>query len=327
MTSRNAFVFAIGVILLRTAAFAQAQVNSPVPPDPDIHKILVDRIGAENLGIGIVVGVIDPNGRRVVAYGSTAKDDKRPLNGDTVFEIGSMTKVFTSLVLMDMVQKGEVAVTDPVSKYLPATVKVPERNNKKITLQDLSTQSSGLPRMPSNFKPKDPSNPYTDYSVDQLYQFLSGYQLTRDIGAQYEYSNFGVGLLGHVLALRAGMDYEAMVTSRICKPLGMSSTRVTLSPEMKARLAIGHGPNLNAVPNWDLPQAFAGAGALRSTANDMLTFLAANLGYTKTPLAAAMAAEVSIRRPAGSPDMEIAYAWHVQTKDGNSIIWHNGGTG
>ena len=101
-----------------------------------------------------MVGVIDAKGRRVVSYGSLAKDDKRPLNGDTVFEIGSMTKVFTSLVLMDMVQKGEVAVTDPVSKYLPASVKVPERNGKKITLQDLSTQSSGLPRMPSNFTPK-----------------------------------------------------------------------------------------------------------------------------------------------------------------------------
>src|SRR5271163_2425041 len=113
-----------------------------------------------------------------------------------------MTKVFTSLALMDMVQKGEVAVTDPVSKYLPARVKVPERNGKKITLQDLSTQSSGLPRMPSNFHPKDDLNPYADYSVEQLYQFLSGYQLKRDIGEKYEYSNLGVGLLGHVLSLR-----------------------------------------------------------------------------------------------------------------------------
>jgi D-alanyl-D-alanine-carboxypeptidase/D-alanyl-D-alanine-endopeptidase len=326
MTSRNAFALAIGLILAPSASFAQAPVSSPVPPDAEIRKILVNRVGSENLGIGIVVGVIDPKGRRIVAYGSLAKDDKRALNGDTIFEIGSITKVFTSLVLMDMVQKSEVAVTDPVSKYLPATVKLPERNNQKITLQDLSTQSSGLPRMPSNFSPKDSSNPYADYSVEQLYQFLSGYQLTRDIGAKYEYSNLGVGLLGHVLTLRAGMDYEALVRSRICEPLGMSSTRVTNSPEMKTRLAIGHGPTLSAVPNWDI-STLSGAGALRSSANDMLTFLAANLGYTKTPLAAAMAAEVSIRRPTGSPDMEIAYAWHVQTKNGNSIIWHNGGTG
>jgi serine-type D-Ala-D-Ala carboxypeptidase/endopeptidase len=325
MTARNAFVLAVST-LLRTVALAQAPADSPLPPDAEIHKILVDRIGPENSGIGIVVGVIDAKGRRVVAYGSLAKNDKRPLNGDTVFEIGSMTKVFTSLVLMDMAQKGEVAVTDPVSKYLPASVKVPERNGKKITLQDLSTQSSGLPRMPSNFHPKDTLNPYADYSAEQLYEFLSGYQLTRDIGSQYEYSNLGVGLLGHVLTLRAGMDYEAMLRSRICEPLGMNSTRVTLTPEMKTRLAIGHGPGLDVVPNWDIT-TLAGAGALRSSANDMLTFLAANLGYLKTPLATAMAEEVSIRRPAGAPDMQIAYAWHVQTKDGNSIIWHNGGTG
>ncbi len=327
MTSRDVFLFATALFLVQTAALAQAPSDSSVPSDAEIRKILADRIGAENLGIGIVVGVVDPNGRRVVAYGSLSKDDKRPLNGDTVFEIGSMTKVFTSLVLMDMVQKGEVSVTDPVSNYLPESVKMPERNNRKITLQDLSTQSSGLPRMPTNFNPKDPTNPYADYSVELLYQFLSGYQLTRDIGSQYEYSNLGVGLLGHALTLRAGTTYEGMVRSRICAPLGMNNTRVTLSPEMKARLAIGHGPNLNAVPNWDLSDAVAGAGALRSTANDMLTFLAANLGMIKTPLATAMAAEVSIRRPAGSPDMQIAYAWHVQTKNGNSIIWHNGGTG
>jgi D-alanyl-D-alanine-carboxypeptidase/D-alanyl-D-alanine-endopeptidase len=326
MPFRNAFVFIAGMLVL-TPAFAQTQTETAAPPDSEIRKILADRVGAENLGAAFVVGVIDSKGRRVVSYGSLAKDDKRPLNGDTVFELGSITKVFTSLVLMDMVQKGEVAVTDPVAKYLPATVKVPERNDKKITLQDLSTQSSGLPRMPSNFKPKDPLDPYADYSVEQLYQFLSGYQLMRDIGAQYEYSNLGVGLLGYALALRAGKDYESMVRSRICDPLGMKDTRVTLSPEMKARLAIGHGPNMNVASNWDLPAAFAGAGALRSTTNDMLKFLAANLGYTKTPLASAMAAEVSIRRPTGMANMEIAYAWHIQTKDGNSIIWHNGGTG
>ena len=326
MTARNALVFTVNTILVGTLALAQPPPDSPVPSDTEIRKILADRIGSENSGIGIVVGVIDAKGRRVIAYGSLAKDDKRPLNGDTIFEIGSMTKVFTSLVLMDMVQKGEVAVTDPVSKYLPATVKVPERNGKKITLQDLSTQSSGLPRMPSNFKPKDDTNPYADYSVQQLYQFLSGYKLTRDIGAQYEYSNLGVGLLGHVLTLRAHLSYEAMVKSRILDPLGMNSTRVTLTPAMKARLAVGHGPGMSVVPNWDIA-ALAGAGALRSSANDILTFLAANLGYTKTPLAAAMAAELSIRRPAGAPDMQIAYAWHIQTRNGNSIVWHNGGTG
>jgi CubicO group peptidase (beta-lactamase class C family) len=303
-----------------------AAVLAEVPSDAEIRKILVERVGSEHSGIAIAVGVIDANGRRVVTYGSLAKDDKRRLDGDTVFEIGSMTKVFTSLLLMDMVDRGEVNMDDPASKYLPASVKMPERNGRKITLADLSTQSSGLPRIPSNFGPKDNDNPYTDYSVQQLYDLLSGYQLTRDPGSQYEYSNLGVGLLGHVLTLRAGMSYESLVRSRICDPLGMADTRITLTPAMKDRLAIGHNVTGAAVGNWDIP-TLAGAGALRSTVNDILKFLAANLGYVKSPLAKAMAEEVSIRRPTGMPDMEIAYAWHVQSKDGSAIIWHNGGTG
>ena len=303
----------------------QASAQSILPPDSEIRQILAGRIGAENMGVGIVVGVIDANGRRVVAYGSLAKEDKRPLNGDTVYEIGSMTKVFTSLLLMDMVQRGEVALTDPISKYLPSSVKVPERNGRKITLQDLSTQSSGLPRMPLNFNPRTELNPFADYSVERLYEFLSGYQLTREIGS-YEYSNVGAGLLGHVLSLRAGMDYESLVRARITGPLGMTSTRIALTPEMKTRLAIGHSSNLNPVPNWDFT-SLAGAAALRSTANDMLRFLAAYLGYEKTPLADAMSMQLSIRRPTTMPNVEVAYGWHVFHKDGNSVIAHNGGTG
>ncbi len=315
------FAFLTFAILL-PLALAIAQV----PADSDIRKMLVERIDTQKQGVGIVVGIVDAKGRRTVAYGSLAKDDKRPLNGDTVFEIGSTTKVFTSLILMDMVRRGEVSLDDPVAKYLPAEVKVPERAGRKITLRDLSTQTSGLPRMPDNFHPKDPGNPYADYTVEQLYQFLSGYHLTRDIGEKYEYSNLAVGLLGQALSRRAGMDYEAMVRARILKPLQMNDTGVTLSPEMKARLAVGHDAALKPVPNWDLP-TFAGVGALRSTANDMLTFLAANLGLVKTALAPAMAAEVSVRRPTGMPDIEIAYAWHIFTAHRKTIYWHNGGTG
>jgi len=309
-----------------SATLAFLAIPLPAQTDAEIRNILVDRIDTGKQSVGIVVGIVTPKGRRIVSYGNLAKGDARPLTGDTVFEIGSMTKVFTSLVLMDMVQKGEVSLDDPVARFLPSTVKVPERNGKKITLRDLSTQTSGLPRMPNNFHPKDPGNPYADYSVDQLYEFISGYTLTRDIGEKYEYSNLAVGLLGNALSRRAGMDYEAMVAARVLKPLEMKDTAVTLSAGMKSRLATGHNALMIAVPNWDIP-TLAGAGALRSTANDMLTFLAANLGFIKTPLAKAMAAEVSVRSPTGVPNLEIAYAWHVFTANGKTIYWHNGGTG
>jgi hypothetical protein len=180
--------------------------------------------------------------------------------------------------------------------------------------------------MPGNFAPKDPANPYADYTSEQLFTFLSTYQLTRDIGSKYEYSNLGVGLLGQALARRAGLDFETLVHTRICMPLGMKSTGITLSPDMKARLAVGHNGNLAPVANWDLP-TLAGAGALRSDADDMLSFLGAHLGLTPTKLGPAMAAMLAPRTPTGMPGVSIALGWHVLETDGAELIWHNGGTG
>lgn len=305
---------------------AQSVPQPPIASDADIRKILMDRIDLQHQSVGIVIGLIGPEGRRIIASGHLDKGDSRPLNGDTIFEIGSATKVFTSLLLADMAQYGQVALDDPVAKYLPPGVKMPERNGRSITLVDLATHTSGLPRLPSNMAPKDPANPYADYSVQQLYDFLSGYQLTRDIGSRYEYSNLGGGLLGYVLARRAGKDYETLVESSICTPLGMKSTAIALTPEMRSRLAVGHNAALEAVENWDLP-TLAGAGALRSTANDLLAFLAANLGYTKTPLAPAMAAMLKTRRPTGQPGLDVALGWHIYNTNGKENIWHNGGTG
>jgi len=314
--------------ILTAVGNAQSPADSPMPSDAEIRTILAQRVDEFHQSVGIVVGMIGPDSRKVVSYGALEKGDPRVLNGDTVFEIGSVTKVFTSLLLSDMVQRGQVALTDPVSKYLPAGVKMPQRNGKQITLLDLATHTSGLPRIPANMQPKDPGNPYADYSAPQLYEFLSSYELPRDIGAQYEYSNLGGGLLGHVLTLRAGMDYEALVRARITGPLEMKNTSIALSPEMKARLAVGHDDKLKPVANWDLP-TLPGAGALRSTANDMLTFLAANIGgYNKTPLASAMAAMLDVRRPSGRPGLDVALAWHIYSSpQGGSVIWHNGGTG
>src|ERR1700685_4616941 len=221
--------------------------SAAAPSDADIRQILVNRIDKEKQGVGIVVGVIDAKGRRVVAYGSLEKGDKRPLDGDTLFEIGSITKVFTSLLLADMAQRGEVRLDDPIAKYVPATAKIPQRDGQQITLVDLATHTSGLPRMPTNFNPKDPANPYIDYTEDQLYTFLSSYELTRDVGVKFVYSNLGFGLLGQGLARRNGTDYETLVETRICEPLGMKSTRITLTPEMEQRFAAGHSSDLVTV--------------------------------------------------------------------------------
>jgi serine-type D-Ala-D-Ala carboxypeptidase/endopeptidase len=160
--------FMVGVLPL----VAQSSTSSTLPTDAQIRDLLVERIDKQHQSVGIVVGVIDSTGRRTVSYGKFDADDKRAVDADTIFEIGSVTKVFTSLLLADMVQRSEVALTDPVAKYLPSGVKMPERNGRQITLEDLATHTSGLPRLPSNLHPKDSANPYADYSVEQLYGYL-----------------------------------------------------------------------------------------------------------------------------------------------------------
>src|SRR5689334_20203374 len=156
---RNLIIYSI-LLAVTAVPIVRAEDN----PGPEaIRQILTERIEKEKRATGMVVGIVDERGANIVACGRVSANSTNLVNGDTVFEIGSVSKVFTSLLLADMVQKGEVKLDDPVAKYLPTSVKVPERNGKKITLVDLATQSSGLPRMPDNFNPKDPSNPYADY--------------------------------------------------------------------------------------------------------------------------------------------------------------------
>lgn len=308
-------------------ALAPASLSAQsIQDETAIRNILHQRVEVDKKGVGIVVGRLSAQGSKSVGYGSMKAGETRPVTADSLFEIGSITKVFTTILLADMAAKGEVKLDDPISKYLPKTVKTPSFNGREITLLDLATHTSSLPRMPSNFRPKDSRNPFADYTVEQLYEFLSGFTPTRDIGSKYDYSNVGMGLLGHILALRAKTDYETLVIRRICEPLQMRDTRIRLSADQQARLATGHGVDLNPVANWDIP-TLAGAGALRSTVNDMLRFAAANLGIVKTKLLPVLQTSHRILKPSGTPNLEVALGWHVRKGHGAEIIWHNGGTG
>jgi D-alanyl-D-alanine-carboxypeptidase/D-alanyl-D-alanine-endopeptidase len=159
------------------ASFGGFRAYADAPSDAAVQAMLQERVGKDRESTGIVAVVSDHAGSRLFAFGAPGTPDNGKLDGDTVFEIGSITKVLTALILADMVERSEVAMTDPVAKYLPASVKVPEYQGKPITLLDLATYTSGLPNMPDNFAPKDPLNPFVDYTVDQLYAFLSGYTL------------------------------------------------------------------------------------------------------------------------------------------------------
>jgi D-alanyl-D-alanine-carboxypeptidase/D-alanyl-D-alanine-endopeptidase len=277
-------VWALCSIVVIAAALAQparGQATS-FPTDSSILAMLRARLERSG-STAIVVGLLEDGKRRVIAHGTTSRGGQ-VVGGNTVFEIGSITKVFTGTLLADMARRGEIKLEDPVSKYLPASVRMPSSNGRRITVGDLADQHSGLPRLPDNLNPANPKNPYADYPADSMFAFLSRHTLARAPGARFEYSNLGVGLLGHALARRAGTTYETLLI-----------------------------PSL------------AGAGALRSTANDLLDFAAAALG-TPGPLAAAF--EMAQRpRHDINPRMSIGLNWFTARAGNVAIVWHNGGTG
>lgn len=299
-----------------------------LPSDEAIQEILVQRVDKARQAVGIVVGIVEPGVRRIVAHGTLSATDPRPVDGDTVFEIGSVTKVFTSLLLADMVRRREASLDEPVADLLPsASVRLPQRGGRQITLVDLATHSSGLPRMPVDFKPGDFGNPYAELSVEQMYAYLSSQRLTRDIGSQFEYSNLGVGLLGHALALRARVDYETLLRQRITGPLGLRDTAITLTPMLSSRMAVGHSWALTPVDKWS-SSTLAGAGFLHSTANDLLSFLEGFIGTRRSALTPAMKTMLQTRRDASLPSSNaVALGWLVSSTPRGDLIWHGGRTG
>ena len=325
MTRYRYFLATLLFLALAGCANDEPPARQHFPSDADIQALIQSRVD-EGRAVGIVVGVMEADGSTRVFAAGEPGPGAQPFSEQSVFEIGSITKVFTGILLADMVAKGEVALDDPVMKYLPADeVTMPTRGGRDITLLDLSTHRSGLPRMPDNFDPADLANPYADYTVEQLYAFLTSHELRRDIDAQGEYSNLSVGLLGHVLALAAGSSYEDLVRERILEPLGMSSTGITLSDDMRHWLVQGHDMAGNAAANWDIV-TLAGAGALRSNVQDMLAFIAANTGPAESPLEEAMRVTHEPRANLNG-NVDIGLNWIILSIGRDQVVWHNGGTG
>ncbi len=271
---------------------------------------------------GVAIGVFRKGVRRVFAYGAAKPD--------SIFEIGSITKTFTGLILAQMIQQSQVRADEPIRELLPVgTVAKPE--GSEITLLDLVTQHSGLPRMPDNFRPANPTNPYADYAVIDLYTYAAQHGVEKPTDAGFLYSNVGVALLGQALANRAGTTYAKLLRREVTGPLGMNDSSISLSESQERRFIPGHLSNHEPAHRWDL-NAFAGAGAVRSTAGDMLKYLEAQLHPEKinisgSPSAKTLPAAISRSHvpqadaPSGS---KIAFAWMINSK---FAYWHNGATG
>jgi CubicO group peptidase (beta-lactamase class C family)/DNA-directed RNA polymerase specialized sigma24 family protein len=287
-----------------------------VPSDAEIKAILTRFIERDRWGVGIVVGIVDEQGTRVISCGKMDLGDCLEVNGDTLFEVGSITKTFTTLLLEDMLARGEMKLDDPVEKYLPASVRVPHWGAQKITLQDLATHTSGLTRDLEG-----------DLTLPHLYEVLSHCRLERRPGRKAAYSNLGVALLGHAIELKAGTNYAALLRDRICRPLDMTSTCIALPDELRPRLAKGHGQERRVAGDFaDTMLALPGCGAIRSTANDMLKYVAANLGLKPSPLQRLMEETHAIRIPHAFDEADLAMPWWVYHRQAAELITHGGST-
>ena len=290
--------------------------------DP-LRSALTRRIDEAKHGTGTVVGLLTPEGRSFAAYGRVSVGGPEP-TADTIFEIGSITKVFTAFLLADMVERGEVALDDPVRKYLPTSVSVPSRRGREISLVDLATHTSGLPLDSVEVDPDGDNSPYAGYAPSNLYTFLGSYRLGRDPGSRWEYSNVGMGLLGHALALRAAVSYEDLLRRRIFEPLGMTNTTITFDDEQRARRATGPNAKLLSVPPWS-GGVNAPAGGVNSTASDMLKFAAAVMD-SQSPFTAVFARMTSVRRPHQELRLRQILGWSLFRLGANEIVARSGET-
>ncbi|MFC2099540.1 serine hydrolase domain-containing protein [Candidatus Bipolaricaulota bacterium] len=322
----------LGILLLAIAGGS----HEPTPVDVDGLRAEIDAIAEEHVRVGAMIGVIDRNGyRRTFSYGSNSLNDSAPLDEDSLFDIGSITKTFTSTLLSEMELRGLVDLRASVGRYLPSErVTMPTFDGKEIELIHLATQTSGLPKKPQDSGyPKPPGiNPldhYAAYTTDYVYGYLSDYcVLEFEPGTKWLYSNTGSGLLGHVLGLIDGTSYWELLKRAILDELGMTSTFLFVPDERQPDLARGHNENNGYAPPYHANDIFQGAGFLKSSLADMFIFLEANLGLIDTPLAAALSAthrpRVEINADLGS----IGLDWLVgKLGDRQEVVSHGGRTG
>ena len=302
------------------------KVNAAMPPvamrqlkavlDRDLAVALKDGALAPAGKGGIVIGLLDHGDRQILTYGAAQQN--------SIFEIGSISKTFTGLILAQMVEQKKVTFDEPVRDLLPpGTVAKPQ--GVEITLLDLATQHSGLPRMPDNFHPANPEDPYADYGAQNLYEYIGKHGLAKPSNAPFAYSNLGLGLLGQALSNRAAMPYPELLKDEVTGPLNLNDTAIKLSPEQQARFIEGHDAQHHPAHAWSI-DALAGAGGIRSSANDMLTYLDAQLHpeSAPAPLNGALKLSHQLRADVG-PGLKIALAWLYDSETGN--YWHNGATG
>jgi CubicO group peptidase (beta-lactamase class C family) len=303
---------------------ASAQLNTAINKKTDS---LAKAFLARSNSVGIAIGIMSDGNFYSYGYGETKKGNNKTPDGRTLFEIGSITKTFTGILLAYFVEQKKLSLDDPVNKYLPDSIPAITFNGKPVTLASLSNHTSGLPRLPGNFwDGADMQNPYKHYDNQRLFQFLKNFQPVREPGAQYEYSNLAVGLLAVILERVSGKTYEQLLREIIWQPLKMNNTRIVLGKSDSALFATGHNAQADPNHSWEFI-SLAGAGAIRSSVNDLLNYARAQFCGGSGSLALCKAITLSHQQTWARNQTRVGLGWHLISREGSSYIFHNGQTG
>ena len=279
----------------------------------------------------LVIGVIDRQGKKHFFTLGEKPGTLDKLDENTIFEIGSISKTMTSFLLADAIQRLEAKLDDPVQSLLPAGMTVPKRGNKDITLEDLATHTSGFPRLQVGLgrklmlDAKLQVNPYSAFDVEDLKKSLAETKPKMSDKPKVEYSNYGAGLLGFALCQKYKKSYAELLQERLFTPLGMKDSFIVVPDAEKARFIDGFTPEGKPAQHWDFRDASAGAGAVRSTASDMLSYVEAAMGRMKK-LQPAFELMEAPQYEMG-PKTQIGLAWIIIEMNKKRAWWHNGGTG
>jgi serine-type D-Ala-D-Ala carboxypeptidase/endopeptidase len=272
---------------------------------------------------GLSIGYIEGDHFGIVHLGS-ANQAKQKATFSTIYELGSVSKLFTSLLLADAVVRGEIDLNAAADVSNPAGIRFPSRDGQSIRWIDLSTHRTGLPRLATNMPVTDLVNPYREYDSKKAAEFLNQYKLPRKRGESQEYSNFAVSVLGYLVAAKAGKSYEQLLRERIADPLEMTDCTVSLSSDQLKRFATPHNKFGSVASPWtfaDLP----GAGGVHATMRDMMRFAKAQLNPPSGKLGEAIELAWKQQTEADASGSAMGLGWMI-AGDGETR-WHNGGTG
>lgn len=300
-----------------------SRAEEPYRLEAKISELVEPLIEARRLQ-AVSIGVVDADTLWTRSFGAMSATDTRSPTENTLYEIGSITKVFTGILLASAVNAGEVELDDSISSIATSVAKANPTVGDSILLRHLSTHSSGLPRMPGNWQPADAHRPYVDYDRVKMFEFIETVKPSQPPGTASGYSNVAVGLLGELLALRIGEPYEQLIAERITTPLGMRDTTLRVHDEARQRLAPPHFASGEPGYEWEF-DAFAAAGAIRSTVHDMQLFIAAHLRPRDDALGKAIELAWQQHLPSQGKSFAMGLGWHI-ARDG-STRWHNGQTG